>query len=178
MATRFAKPLVWAPAEPPPMASAGRLAANSRATSRIFSAEEPIDPATVSGANGVRSKAPPLVSASAAARSPRSFETMTWAMLKANTPSIPGLTYSHRSALAEVMEKRESACVRVPRSRSFPWRKFPYPRAYRTGEPQVLRKSAPKDRTYAAFSMSKSGMTSWPKTCFIASRSVVLSRAL
>ena len=99
---------MWAPAFPPPIASAGLFSANWRATSEIFSADTPILSATLAGAKASMSKDPLPVSALAAALSPRPSEMITWAMLRARMPSIPGFTYTHSSALAPVMEKRES----------------------------------------------------------------------
>ena len=48
--------------------------------------------ATIAGANLSRSKPGPLVNSEIAFRSPKSSVAMTWAILRASKPSIPGST--------------------------------------------------------------------------------------
>ena len=119
MAVRLKRPLAYAPAEPPPMASACpcSLLAKSRAICRMRSAPPPVSPntrcATALGVNAESALAPrPPVSTLAAAPSPSPSLTIVWIIAIASSPSEPGVTYTHWSAAAAVGEKRESTCTR------------------------------------------------------------------
>ena len=119
MASRLKRPLLCAPADPPPMAMLGWLAANLRARSfrnptgspPVIAGVSPASSATISGLKlfkVCRPASPPTNESMSTPSAWRFSATITWARLRARYPSQPGRTGSHLSELAAVMENRES----------------------------------------------------------------------
>ena len=83
--------------------------------------------------------------------------TITWAMASASTPSVPGATAIHSSALMPVSDIRGATetnfAIAASRPASNPWaREKPFWKP--TGESQVSMKSAPNERMYLALAKS------------------------